>query len=358
MDAADRLDAPADYGAVDLADAGTLIRDLPEQLAEGRRIGEAAHAVDLRTPRAVAALGMGGSGIVGKVLEAAVAPVSRWPFLVVRDFVPPAAVGPGTLAFLISYSGNTLETLTAAEYVKARGAAAVVVTSGGRLAERATTSGWPWLKIPPGRPPRCSLGFMSGAVMAYLEKAGVYEFPTAPLLPDYLRGLWSRWGWDIPTARNDAKKLAVAINEAGAAAIYGAGLAGAVAAERFRGQLAENAKFLATGHYFPELCHNELVAFEVPTAIVGKLHVVILRPAREERAAKAQLEAARDLIQPAVAGITEVVADGGDVLRDLFGLIYFGDLVSYYLALLRGVDPTPVRNVVALKERLAHLTVS
>jgi hypothetical protein len=36
--------------------------------------------------------------------------------------------------------------------------------------------------------------------------------------------------------------------------------------------------------------------------------------------------------------------------------IHFGDYVSYYLAALRGVDPTPMETIVYLKERLARVS--
>ncbi len=348
----DILDDPGRYGEVDPSGAGALIRDLPDQWEEGATLAAGVPA-PARPFAGVAAFGMGGSGIVGRVLAAYLAPRSPRPFAAVRDFAAPAWVGRDALAVLVSYSGNTLETLEAAREVISRGAAGLAVTSGGTLRELAAAAGYPWIPVPAGRPPRCSLGFMASALISYFSRAGLYEFPGAPAVPGHLRECWKRWGFDAPAAGNEAKKLALAVADAGVAALYGAGPVAAVAAERCRAQFAENAKFYAAGHAFPELCHNELVAFEAPTDYARRLHLVVFRLAREGADAAKQVDAALDLIGPTVRATTQLKAEAEDDLVGLFELIYFGDLVSYYLALLRGADPTPVRNVVALKERLA-----
>src|SRR5215207_1462393 len=63
----------------------------------------------------VLVLGMGGSGIAGDVLAAIAAPFVSVPMLVAKGYAPPSFVGPGTLCFAVSYSGNTEETVEAAQ---------------------------------------------------------------------------------------------------------------------------------------------------------------------------------------------------------------------------------------------------
>ena len=48
-----------------------------------------------------------------------------------------------------------------------------------------------------------------------------------------------------------------------------------------------------------------------------------------------------------------VWAKGNSKLAQMWSLLQFGDYVSYYLALLYGVDPTPVDSLTALKQRLS-----
>jgi glucose/mannose-6-phosphate isomerase len=53
--------------------------------------------------------------------------------------------------------------------------------------------------------------------------------------------------------------------------------------------------------------------------------------------------------------ITEVVkARGSSRLAQQMNLIQFGDYVSYYLAMGYGVDPTPIRPIQMLKEKLTQ----
>lgn len=350
----DILDQPSRYVEVDAGDVASLIRDLPEQLEAGDALGaEAAAAGRHRDVRRVAFLGMGGSGAVGRVLAAYLEP--RWdvPAAAVREFHAPAWLGEGTLAVAVSYSGNTLETLAAVGEARARGASLVAVTSGGRLEEMARASSFACVRIPAGRPPRCSLGYMAGGLMGYFRASGLFDFPVAAATSSHLRAVRRRWGFDAPSESNAAKALARALDDAGGAVVYGAGPLAAVAAERCRAELAENAKYYASGHSFPELCHNELVAFEVPNDVARRLHVVVLRPAREGRDEARQVDAALELIAPVVRGVTEVRATAADDMSALLELIYFGDFVSYYLSLLRRVDPKPVASIATLKEKLS-----
>ena len=354
MSAESILDRPARYRDVDVDDAGALVRELPELLEAGEGMGEAVAAPGRHEGLArVAILGMGGSGVVGRVLGAYLDARLAVPLVVVREYHAPAWVDERAVVVAVSYSGDTLETLTATEEALARGASLVAVTSGGRLEELAREASFPCVKIPPGRPPRCSLGYMAGGLMGYLGRCGVCEFPPAAEVAAHLRACWTRWGFDVPTAENDAKLLAGKLLAAGGAAIYGAGHLGAVAAERCRTQLAENAKFYASGHFFPELCHNELVAFEVPNDVVSHLHVVVFRLLGEADAGGRQVDAALELMAPVVPGVTEVRAVAAEDMPALFELVYFGDLVSYYLSLLRGVDPKPVASIEKLKKKLS-----
>ena len=41
-------------------------------------------------------------------------------------------------------------------------------------------------------------------------------------------------------------------------------------------------------------------------------------------------------------------------LNQMMGLIYLGDWVSYYLAMLNEIDPTPVKAIDYLKKRLSQ----
>lgn len=126
---------------------------LPEQL-------EVSAAMALEVPGlpssegldSIVVLGMGGSGVAGEILQAVGKNQLRLPVVLSGDYSPPAFVGPGTLVFAVSFSGQTEETLEAAQAALRRGARLIAVTGGGRLAELAGAHNAPVFSTVPGIP--------------------------------------------------------------------------------------------------------------------------------------------------------------------------------------------------------------
>ncbi len=122
---------------------------------------------------------------------------------------------------------------------------------------------------------------------------------------------------------------------------------------RWKTQLNENAKVFARVEVLPEADHNDLVPWS-SDPFAGNSAVVIFRdPKSEEEPMVRRIAASRQLAYVRGGGIAEVVARGDPLLARLLTLIYVGDLVSVYLALLRGVDPRPVPPIDRLKAVLA-----
>src|SRR3989344_6267768 len=76
--------------------------------------------------------GMGGSAVGGDLLNLYLHAL-KIPIITVRDYKLPNFVDENTLVFVVSYSGNTEETLSAFEDATKRKAKIVAVTSGGKL---------------------------------------------------------------------------------------------------------------------------------------------------------------------------------------------------------------------------------
>ncbi len=115
---------------------------LPEQLQAAASF--AREVTGLPSPAGLAAIvvvGMGGSGVAGEILYAVGRDQLRLPVVLVGDYCLPAFVGPSTLVFAVSFSGETEETLAVAGTALRRGARLIAVTGGGRLAELATAGG-------------------------------------------------------------------------------------------------------------------------------------------------------------------------------------------------------------------------
>jgi glucose/mannose-6-phosphate isomerase len=347
-----------DEGAADRArdPSGMLdmVLSLPRQLREGWRLGLAANLTPLggRPPHLVF-VGLGGSAIGGDLLMAALAPALSFPAVVVRDARLPSYIGPRSLVVASSYSGETDETVEAAESAVAAGASLLAVTSGGRLAALAEARGRALVRVPGGLPPRAALGYLVGPVLAALERWEVC--PPCAADVEEAAGVLDVLGRDLgpaaPEERNAARRLAGRFHGR-IPVVYAASPEVEPAARRWKSQFNENSKTVAAWHVFPEVAHNEVVGWGAADEIAGLLEMVVLFSGTESARTRRLVEAAYEAMPRGGAGVQEVIGCGEGRLARLLSLVLIGDLTSVYLAYLRGVDPTPIEAITALKQRM------
>lgn len=352
-----RLDSREEMARIDPDGMGEAIEGLPDQWREAESIARTAEVKIEGTPENVVILGLGGSAIGGDLVRALLAPTAGIPIQVVRGYDLPAYVSGKSLVIASSYSGNTEETLTTAALAEERGARLVAITTGGELGKRAAEKGWPMIRIPGGLSPRAAIGYSFVPLLVLMERLGI----AGPLGEDLaeaagvLEAQRDRYGLDVPYDENPAKQIALAF-KGKLPLVYGAQGPSGVAAYRWKTQINENSKAPATWNEFPELNHNETVGWETPDEVTRAMEVVVLRDRRDNPRVQARIEVTtREIMEARVSGIRELWAEGESAVARLFSLIYPGDFVSYYLAVLYRVDPTPVRMIDLLKNRLAAL---
>ena len=352
---------PARVAALDAGDMLGAIASLPQQLSEGyasarERLAGAFFgtfpAIPPAEPDGLAVCGMGGSAI-GADLVLACLPDLAVPSTVVRGYELPRWVEAGTLVVVVSYSGDTEEALACVAQARARECAPVCVTSGGRLAAFAAAEGLPCVLVPGGGQPRASVGHLSMPLLATLEASGLCHEHAADVAAAaaQLEADNALLGPESPEAANPAKALARRL-EKQLVVVYGAGPTVPVA-RRWKGQVNENAKAPAFFNELPELDHNEIMGWTSQRHVTASTFALFLGDeSGDERLARRAALTARDYGALGVA--TELVAASGPSrLARLFSLVQLGDYVSYYLALLYGVDPTPVDAIQAFKASLA-----
>jgi len=342
---------PQERRARDPSGMLALILRLPEMCAEAWVL-PVRPALPAMRPRQVVALGMGGSGIGGDLLRAVLYDEAPLPVVAVKEYRVPSFVGPQTLVFACSYSGNTEETLAAYDEASARGAGCVVVTSGGELLRRARERGHPAVVVPSGLPPRAALPYLFLPMLAVLDRAGIVRSFEAELHETItvLGRLLARLGPDgaDPGARTLAGALVGRIP-----VVYSASPFLEPAAQRWKDQFNENAKTFAVWNTFPELNHNETVGWGMDPALARNIYVIVLRDPSEPPRLAQRVAITKDLAFHKAAGVAEVAGEGEGKLSRVLSSIAYGDLVSWYLALHRAVDPTPVAVIDELKQRLA-----
>jgi glucose/mannose-6-phosphate isomerase len=124
-------------------------------------------------------------------------------------------------------------------------------------------------------------------------------------------------------------------------------------ATRVRGQIAENSKALASAHVLPEMNHNEIVGWESPRRLFKNFVAIFLKDNGAHPRVLLRMDISKALIKKEGVEVIEVSSRGEDLLSRIFSLIYIGDMVSFYLAILYGRDPTPVERITYLKNELA-----
>lgn len=332
---------------------------LPEQLATAH---EAASTVapeafpDVGQFRNIVVCGMGGSGIAGDVISAAFDDEVPFPIVVLKQYRVPAFVGPDTLLFALSYSGDTEETVSMASAAVDSGASLVAVAKGGALAQLAQRSGGLHVSCPDGFLPRAAIGTLVAPLAVALFRMGLAPGAHANLVraQEQLAARRDRCEPSVGGTANPARELARKIGRT-VPLIYGGGAIGGVAAYRWKCDVNENAKAPAFCHSYPELDHNEICGWGQGGDVTRQLVTLVeLRHGFEHPQLGRRFDFTREIIEETVHQVLCVEAEGEGRLAQLLDLMYVGDWVSCYLALANDVDPGPIDAIFALKRRLAE----
>ena len=346
------LDDPAALAAADPNEARKALADFPAQCRAAVTI-EARVMTPMKRPRVVIIAAMGGSAAAGDLVAGCAADRVEIPVVVHRGYGLPSVAWDDALVIAVSYSGDSAEVLSAVDTAGARGLPLVAVTAGGALEVLAGHRGAPCALVPAGLMPRMALGYLFFPVVRILRALDVDvvsgdEIDEALQIVETLSGELAP---DRPTALNEAKALALAIGERWPA-VYGGPVTGSVA-YRWKTDFEENAKTFGLAGALPEMNHNTIEAWQTPLA--RHLQLVLLRDDREPPEIRRRFDVLQDLVGARAGGISECRTRGRSVLARLLSLTYLGQWTSYYLALLRGVNPWTVPTLDEMKRRLHGL---
>jgi glucose/mannose-6-phosphate isomerase len=329
----------------DHADLAGVIERMPGQIEFALQDPAFPHVAPESYDRVVVA-GMGGSALPVDVLLGCFPGRAAVPIETCRTYAYPRA-GGRVLVIASSFSGNTEETISALEDQLRRGADAVVVTAGGRLAELADEHGLPRVTIPAAREgedfqPRCATGYVATYLARILAAVGVLPEPAEELaaVPDFLRGL------DLRTASEAiARQLGDRIP-----VVYTDDRHLMSVARITKIKFNEHAKRPAFFNALPEANHNETIGFSSPH---GRFALLYLHdPDSHPRVARRF-----DVMEQVFAGAGHMAfarwtMPAGTAAQKVFACNTFGEWCAYTAALLGGIDPTPVPLVEDFKKLL------
>jgi len=348
---AEILDNLSEIKRIDKSNMLSFCVEAPKHYAEAAKIAKTV-SISYPKPQTIVVAGMGGSAIGGELLKDWARDKIAVPTEVCREYSLPAYANKNTLVFVISYSGETEESLSVFLDAIKRKCMTVCISSGGVLHEFAEKLDVPHLCVPSGMAPRATLPYLFMPLSMLLEKIGLVSDVT-PEISETIKILRHVSDSNSPEKSfkdNFSKKLASSICGT-VPVIYGFGIYRAVAL-RLKTQFNENSKVPAKWEFFPELNHNEIVGWEAVKELAKYFSVILIRDDDEPVAMRQRIQATKELIYKESVKVFEIQSVGKSRLAKMSSVICIGDFTSVYLAIMRGIDPTPVKTIDLLKEKM------
>ncbi len=343
-----------EMGIIKKIDKSNMLSFCVDVAKHYREAAKTAERISLKYPKPenIIVAGMGGSGIGGELLKDWARDKAPVPIEVSRDYSLPAYANEKSLVLITSYSGETEESLSAFLDAAKRKCMIYCISSGGSLLEFAEKLSVPYLRVPAGMPPRAALPYLFVPLLISLEKMKIVSSASEDLSEaiKLLERISGENSPEKPVKDNLAKTLASGINET-VPVVYGFGVYRSVA-QRFKQQFNENSKVPSKWEFFSELNHNEIVGWEKAGELAKHFSAIFIRDKGEPSEIRSRIEATKILMQPNSSKMFEVWSQGKSALAKMLSAICIGDFTSIYLAILRKVDPTPVKTIAMLKEKM------
>lgn len=300
----------------------------------------------------VVVAGMGGSALAAILAKTWLKAELEVSFEIVRTYDLPEYVDDSTLVIASSYSGNTEETLSCLAQAKDRGAQLAIITSGGGLMATALDDNITYVQLPSHLQPRMAVIYNLRALIAIAAHFGVVNydrFSEIGEVADWLGEQTRQWASDVGIDKNYAKQLALLA--VGKTPVFYAGALMAPIAYKWKISWNENAKNVAFWNEYPEFNHNEFIGWtshpiEKPFVIFD-----LISNLEYPRILK-RFEISDRLLSGQRPKANVVNMAGESAISQLLWGSILADFVSIYVAILNGVDPTPVPLVEKIKAEL------
>lgn len=307
---------------------------------------------DGRSIDRIVVAGMGGSALAALLVKTWLKSELRVPLEVVRTYDLPGYVNANTLVVASSYSGNTEETLSALDDAKARGAQIAIIASGGALKIAAAKDDIAFVGLPDHLQPRMAVIYNLRALVAVLAHFGVADrqrFDDIAATSDWLANETRQWQSNVSVDKNEAKQLALlAVGKT--PVIYGGSLT-FPAAYKWKISWNENAKNVAFCNEIPEFNHNEFIGWSSHPVEKPFIIFDLVSELEHPRILK-RFQVTDRLLSGMRPKAHTITLKGDTAIKQLLWASILADFASIYVAILNGVDPTPVVLVEKLKHEL------
>lgn len=337
------LDDQERVQAIDRRNMLRQINELPEQCETALGIARAFqfHYAQFE-PGVVLITGTGDSGFAAHMVAAAVAEQAKVPVISDCGARMPAYVGQTALVAVVDYTGHSQTALQNYREAKARGAELVCVAGGGRLAETAAQDGTRVIKLPSGQPARTAIGYLFVQLLGLLAQYRLIE-PAEDFVDSgikLLKNVRESLRFEYPSARNIAKRTAEFLFGKALVVVGAPGYRSVVAA-RWQSQIGANSKRPAFVSLLSGTAESELSAWETAGGEGPEFAFVLLKDVSDKTSETGlAMERMKEIVSDR-CGVMELEMREATPTEKMLHGLYLADYVSYYLALLYEVDPTP-----------------
>ena len=341
---------------IDKDDMYQSIWDFPENIIDAIKLSE---NITLKNEyldvNNIIIAGMGGSAIGGDVVYSLIKNEIKIPFVVNRGYDLPAWANSSTLIICSSYSGNTEETISILEEAKSLGAKVIGITTGGVLESLCKNYSFDFVNIPSGLQPRAALAFSFIPLLYILKKTSLINVEVKNWLESSVDLIKSkREEYSVDKENNPVYQLANKLYNK-LPIIYADSGSLETVAVRLKGQICENSKILAYHSIYPEMNHNEIVGWENNEEFFSNYYVLWLMDEEMNSRNKSRKNIISEILSDLNVSQQEIKVDGNSFKERFLLLIHYGDWLSYWCAILHNTDPSPVKNIQTLKDKLSKI---
>ncbi len=293
-------------------------------------------------------LGMGGSAIGAEICNTIIKNDNTIPILINRNYNIPGWLSKNTLVIASSYSGNTEETIMGYEKACKKTKNIIVISTGGILSDIAKKNNHDIIKIPKDYQPRAAIGYSMMAIFFSLIKTKLISYKFIDVLKLTISSL-KKYSSKLSNCNNDNEALIwakILVNKI--PVIYGSSDTTEIVALRFKGQLQENSKMIAFHNILPEMNHNEIEGWYNNENFI----VLWLEDKDDLIQNKNRIIHSKKILENLDIINKCIEVSGNNFVERFLKFIILTDWISFYLAILNKVDPSPVRKIQKLKKLL------
>ena len=316
---------------------------LPDALLAGFAAGQ---RLELEAPvelKHVVISGTGNSVMGADLLAGYLSSICPVPVNIWRDYGLPAyAAGAHSLVILLSYSGETQETLSGLEAAAQSGCRILVVSAGGALADAGAKAGGQVWQIEGQSSARGAIAFSFGLLLAACQRLGLVPDQETALRAavEALKTQQAGLRTASPVSQNMAKRMAGQLMGR-LVTVFAAGPFAAVA-RHWKGQINQLAKSIAQCETLPEADYGTLQGASMPEPVLLHSMALFLRAGSDHRQNRLRSNMTRKALLLEGVNTDFVDAQGESLLAQLWTLAHMGEYIAFYLAAAYGVDPTPL----------------